>query len=64
MIIIKVEGGKSGLEKALKKYKKKFDRIGVGKELKKRKEYIKPSIERRNEIKKAKYIQNKYLDNL
>jgi small subunit ribosomal protein S21 len=59
MIIIEVQGGKEGLEKALKKYKRKFDKIGVGKELRRRKEFIKPSVERRNEIKKAKWRQIK-----
>ena len=52
MIIVEVLGGKEGLEKALKKYKRKFDKIGVGKELRRRKEFTKPSVERRNEIKK------------
>jgi small subunit ribosomal protein S21 len=64
MIIVEVTGGKDGLEKALKKYKRKFERIGISKELRKRKEFTKPSVERRNEIKKAKYIQHKFLDNL
>ena len=59
MIIVEVQGGKEGLEKALKKYKRKFDKIGVGKELRRRKEFIKPSVERRNEIKKAKWRQIK-----
>jgi small subunit ribosomal protein S21 len=64
MIIVEVTGGKDGLEKALKKYKRKFERIGISKELRRRKEFTKPSVERRNEIKKAKYIQHKFLDNL
>jgi small subunit ribosomal protein S21 len=64
MIIVEVQGGKDGLEKALKKYKRKFDKIGIGKELRRRKEFVKPSVERRTEVKKAKYIQHKFLDNL
>ena len=63
MIIVEVKGGKDGLEKALKKYKRKFEKIGVGKELRRRKEFVKPSVERRNEIKKAKWKQRK-LDEL
>lgn len=63
MIIVEVQGGKEGLEKALKKYKRKFDKIGVGKELRRRKEFVKPSVKRRLEIKKAKYNQ-KRLDEL
>jgi small subunit ribosomal protein S21 len=63
MIIIEVQGGKDGLEKALKKFKRKFDKIGITKELRRRKEFTKPSVERRNEIKKAKWRQQK-LDEL
>ena len=63
MIIVEVQGGKDGLEKALKKFKRKFDKIGVTKELRRRKEFTKPSVERRNEIKKAKWKQRK-LDEL
>jgi small subunit ribosomal protein S21 len=63
MIIIEVTGGKDGLEKALKKFKRKFDKIGITKELRRRKEFTKPSVERRNEIKKAKWRQRK-LDEL
>ena len=63
MIIIEVQGGKDGLEKALKKFKRKFDKIGITKELRRRKEFTKPSVERRDEIKKAKWRQRK-LDEL
>jgi small subunit ribosomal protein S21 len=63
MIIIEVQGSKDGLEKALKKFKRKFDKIGITKELRRRKEFTKPSVERRNEIKKAKWRQRK-LDEL
>ena len=63
MIIVEVQGGKDGLEKALKKYKRKFEKIGITKELRRRKEFTKPSVERRNEIKKAKWKQKK-LDEL
>lgn len=63
MIIVEVQGGKDGLEKALKKFKRKYDKIGITKELRRRKEFTKPSVERRNEIKKAKWRQRK-LDEL
>jgi small subunit ribosomal protein S21 len=63
MIIVEVQGGRDGLEKALKKYKRKFDKIGIAKELRRRKEFTKPSVERRLEIKKAKYKQQR-LDEL
>lgn len=60
MLVIKIEGGKDTLEKALKKYKRKFEKTGVMKELRKRKEFVKKSVKRRLEIKKAEYIQKKF----
>lgn len=52
MIEIKVEG-KETLERSLKILKRKFDRIGVVKELRRRKTFTKKSVERREEIRKA-----------
>lgn len=45
------------VDKALKKYKKKFEKTGVMRELRERQAYIKPSIKRRKEIIKARYKQ-------
>ena len=59
MIIIEIEG-KDSLEKALKKYKKKYESTRVLKSLRNRKEYVKPSEKRRAEIKKAIYVQSKH----
>jgi len=59
MIVIKVEN-KISLEKALKKYKRKFDNLKITKQLRDRKEHKKKSIKRREEIKKAEYIEKKY----
>lgn len=59
MIIIKVEN-KISLEKALKKYKKKFDNLKISKELRDRKQFKKKSVKRREEIQKAEYIEKKY----
>lgn len=61
MLIIKVNE-KEGIEKALKRLKRKFDKTKVVKELRRRKEFTKPSIERREEIKKAIYVAKKYGD--
>lgn len=61
MLIIKVNE-KEGIEKALKRLKKKFDKTKVVKELRRRKEFTKPSVKRREEIKKAIYITKKYGD--
>ena len=56
MLQIPVKGGES-IEKALKKYKKKFERTGVLKQLRTRKEYIKKSVVRRQEVIKAQYVE-------
>jgi small subunit ribosomal protein S21 len=61
MLIIPVKEGEN-IERALKKFKKKFDRTGVLKELRNRQYYTKPSVERREEIKKAVY-KNKMQEN-
>jgi len=59
MLIIDVKDGES-IERALKKYKRKYDRSGVMKELRRRKQFTKPSVTRRNEKLKAAYKQKKY----
>lgn len=46
------------VDKALKKYKKKFEKTGVMRELRDRQAYTKPSIKRRKEIIKARYKQS------
>jgi small subunit ribosomal protein S21 len=58
MIIINLSQGES-IEKALKRYKRKVEKIGLLKELKRRKFFTKNSDLKREEIKKAKYIQTK-----
>ena len=56
MLQIPVNEGES-IERALKKYKKKFERTGVLKELRARKEYTKKSIVRRQQVIKAEYVE-------
>ena len=56
MLQIPVKEGES-IDKALKKYKKKFERTGVLKQLRTRKEYIKKSVVRRQEVIKAQYVE-------
>jgi small subunit ribosomal protein S21 len=56
MLQIPVKEGES-IERALKKYKKKFERTGVLKELRERKEYTKKSILKRQQIIKAQYVE-------
>lgn len=57
MIIVPIKEGEN-IERALKKFKRKFEKTGIMKELRARQAFTKPSIERREEIKKAIYIQN------
>lgn len=45
------------LDKALKKYKKKFERAGFIKELRSRQAFTKPSVRRRNVVLKAAMTQ-------
>jgi small subunit ribosomal protein S21 len=52
MIVVKIEG-KETIEKALKTLKRKFDKQGIVKELRKRKNYQKPSDKKREEIRKT-----------
>jgi small subunit ribosomal protein S21 len=57
MIIINVKENES-IDKALKRFKKKFERTGVLKELRARTYFEKPSIARRTEKIKAAYKQS------
>lgn len=57
MLIIPVKEGES-IDRALKKFKKKFEKTGVVKELRGRQAYKKKSVSRREVIKKAVYITN------
>jgi len=54
MLIIPVKEGEA-IDKALKKFKKKFEKTGVVKELRSRSQFIKPSIVFREGKKKAIY---------
>lgn len=54
MLIVPVKEGEN-IERALKKFKKKFERTGTVKQLRARQQFDKPSILRREQIKKAIY---------
>lgn len=54
MLIVPVKEGEN-IERALKKFKKKFDRTGVIKELRARQQFIKPSVINRQQKLKAVY---------
>ena len=62
MIIIDVTKFGS-IEQALKVYKNKTNKIGTVRELRDRAEFVKPSVERRAEVKKAVYLQKKFNNN-
>ena len=53
MIIVQIKDNEP-LDKALKKFKKKFEKTGVVKQLRSRQAFEKPSVARRTEVKKAK----------
>lgn len=56
MLIIPVKDGEN-IDKALKRYKRKFDKTGTMRQLRSRQAYIKPSVRKRAMIQKAQYIQ-------
>jgi small subunit ribosomal protein S21 len=62
MIIIDVTKFGS-IDQALKLYKSKTNKIGTVRELRDRQEFVKPSVKRRAEVKKAKYIEKKFNSN-
>ena len=56
MIIIPIKEGEN-IERALKRFKRKFEKTGVIKELRGRKAYKKPSVRNREDMQHAVYIQ-------
>ena len=56
MIVVPVKEGEN-IEKALKKFKRKFEKTGVIKELRNRQAFEKPSVANRKKIMSAIYIQ-------
>jgi small subunit ribosomal protein S21 len=58
MLIIDIRNSES-LERALKQLKRKVIDTKQLQNLRDRKEFVKPSVKRRSEINKAKYIQKK-----
>ena len=56
MIIVPVKDGES-IEKALKNFKRKFENTGAIRELRARKNFVKPSVKKRIQMQKAIYVQ-------
>ncbi len=56
MIIVPIKEGEN-IERALKKFKRKFEKTGIMKELRRRQAFEKPSIEMREQKNHAIYVQ-------
>ena len=56
MIIVPVKDGEN-IERALKKFKRKFEKTGVVKELSARQKFDKPSVLKRLKMEHAIYVQ-------
>ena len=56
MIVVPVKEGEN-IERALKKFKRKFERTGIVKELRRRPQYDKPSVIKRLAKEHAVYVQ-------
>ena len=57
MIIVPVKDGEN-IERALKKFKRKFEKTGVVKELRARQQFDKPSVKKRLNMEHAIYVQH------
>ena len=56
MIVVTVKEGEN-IEKALKKFKRKFEKTGIVKELRSRQQFDKPSVLKRLAMERAVYVQ-------
>lgn len=56
MIIVPIKDGEN-IERALKKFKRKFEKTGVIRELRDRKAFEKPSVRKRAQKLKAIYVK-------
>ncbi|MCX8081680.1 MAG: 30S ribosomal protein S21 [Bacteroidia bacterium] len=56
MLIVQIKEGDT-LEKALKKFKKKFEKTGILRELRNRQFYTKPSVRKKEILKRAIFRQ-------
>ncbi|MGS2740492.1 30S ribosomal protein S21 [Sinomicrobium pectinilyticum] len=57
MLIIPIKEGEN-IDRALKRFKRKFDRTGTMRQLRTRQQFTKPSVKKRTQIQKAQYIQH------
>lgn len=61
MLIVQINEGEN-IERALKKFKRKFNMTGVMRQLKEREQFVKKSIKKRRVVNKAKYVQKLKLE--
>ena len=61
MIIMPVKEGEN-IERALKKFKRKYERPGVLKQLRRRQYHTQPSIAKREAMQHAVYVEHMYRD--
>jgi len=59
MIIVPIKEGEN-IERALKRFKKKFEKTGTVKEIRRRQAFEKPSVRKREEYRHAVYVQQKF----
>lgn len=59
MLRILVKDGEN-IDRALKRYKRKFRDVKVLRDLRDRKQFTKPSVARRAQIQKAAYVEKKF----
>jgi small subunit ribosomal protein S21 len=57
MIVVPLKEGES-IEKALKKFKRKFEKTGIVKELRSRQAFTKPSVQKRKQRIRAIYVKH------
>ncbi len=56
MLIIPVKDGEN-IDRALKRFKRKFDRTKTMRTLREKKQFSKPSVVKRKQMQKAQYVQ-------
>ena len=61
MIIVPIKEGEN-IERALKKFKRKFEKTGAVREMRARKTFEKPSVKKRMALQKAIYVQKLRLE--
>ncbi|MDR1672341.1 MAG: 30S ribosomal protein S21 [Bacteroidales bacterium] len=59
MLIVPIKEGEN-IERALKKFKRKFEKTGTVKEIRARQAFEKPSVKRREESRHAIYVQKMF----